>query len=227
MRHAQLDTAPTAREDDAVITVSWRVWLPALLFAQLLLVEYLVSGSWRGAYSYRDNFISQLGVRFCADGACNTSYWLLNVSIGLVGAGLAIVAHTLWRNARTHSAAVLFAVAAAGAVVAGACPEDRSWAVHAAGADLFFIFAPIGVLTFASSCRDRLGVSRFFMTATAALAVACLIVYLQGKQSWIGPGVLERGTVYAALAGLLVVVWVSRDLASPERQGAHALWRLR
>jgi hypothetical protein len=227
VRHARLDTAPAEPEDDADITIGWRVWLPAILFTQLVVVEYLVGGSWRGAYSYRENFISQLGVRYCADGSCNTSYPLLNASLLLVGVGLAVLAHTLWRGAQTRGAAVLFAWAAIGTVVAGVCPEDRIWAIHSAGADLFFIFAPVGVLTFAVYCWERLGASRYAMAVTSVAAVASLIVFLQGGQTWIEPGVVERGIVYPALAGLLVTVWATRDLAARGRHGAHAIWRHR
>jgi hypothetical membrane protein len=227
VKHARLDAPPARTDEDAGPTLSWRLWLPVLLWLQLPLVEYLVSGSWRGQYSYRTNYISQLGVQQCSEGACNSAYWLLNVSLVLVGVGGAILVQTLWRAAHTRAPAVLFALASVGVIVAGACPENVIRSVHSGGAEMFFIFAPAGVLVMAVHSWQWMGLIRYPMAIVSALGIASLIVYLQGEQSWISPGVLERVLAYATLAGLVLALWSVRELAGFDRLPTHGAGRRR
>lgn len=227
MKHARLEAPPAPRDEDAGPSVNWRVWLPVVLWVQLPLVEYLVSGSWRGQYSYRTNYISQLGVQQCSEGTCNSSYWLLNVSLVLVGLGVAIFVQTLWRSPHTRAAAVLFALAAVGVIVAGACPENVIRSVHNGGAQAFFFFAPAGVLVMAVHSWYRVGAIRYPMTIVSAIGIASLLVYLQGEQPWIGPGVLERILAYATLIGLVLALWSVRELTELDRPFTYAARRRR
>ena len=146
----------TGGKPRTILLMTWRVWLPTLLWCQFFLAEYLVSGSWRGAYSYRDDQISELGVKHCVNGGCNTSYWLMDISFVLVGMGLLFWAHPLWKAVETRSQAALFLAAGLGAVVGGAFPENNNWLIHSLGADVFCIFAPIGALFLCARCWHRL-----------------------------------------------------------------------
>ena len=201
--------------------MTWRVWLPTLLWCQFFLAEYLVSGSWRGAYSYRDDQISELGVKHCVNGGCNTSYWLMDISFVLVGMGLLFWAHPLWKAVETRSQAALFLAAGLGAVVGGAFPENNNWLIHYLGADVFCIFAPIGALFLCARCWHRLGTSRYAMLVLSIVSIACFIAYIQGGKSWISIGVLERAIVYPAVVAMLVALWSLGDRVSVGRRARH------
>jgi hypothetical membrane protein len=199
----------------------WLAWVSTVLWCQLFLVEYLVSGSWRGQYSYRNNYISELGVMYCAGDSCSVSFPLLNLSMVLVGIGTALWGVVLWRNPQTRNCAVLLLVASVGAVISGAIPTNINWPWHSGGADAFFMFAPTAVLSLCVFDWRTLGPGRYVMLALSGVSVACLLVYLQGVKPSFGIGILERGIVYSALLAMVIGVWITAHRGTPAARHRH------
>jgi hypothetical membrane protein len=191
---------------------------------QYFLCEFLVAGSWRGNYSYRDNFISDLGVPYCGlhgTEPCSTSSVLMTLSFITFGAAFLVAAG--WAHpALTPPVDAFFLTAAGiGAVVVGLVPSNANWPVHSLAASLFLIFGSCSALTIGfSSARISgtiSGTTRWNKVSVlaAALGFAGLIGYFSYANSWylgLGPGGIERVSAYSALLGFVcTMVLVNQD----------------
>lgn len=187
------------------------IWMGAAV--QVLIVEFLVAGSWRGNYSYSYNFISDLGVPFCGpQGAdpCSSTAVLLNGSFLVVAAAYISMA-ILWRHRlRPYPLASAFAVVAgAGIAIVGLVPSNSIWALHSLGATLFFVFGSLFTLL-CCTAGVRAGI-RGAGIAGQVIAVVGLAGFFSYTYSWdlgLGTGGIERVAAYGALLGFVLTVYV-------------------
>jgi hypothetical membrane protein len=201
-------------------------YLPVILAVsalQFFLCEFLVAGSWRGAYSYTQNFISDLGVPYCGphgNTPCSTSSVLLTVSFIVVGGSLLVAA--LWIRAAASTppvASVFMGIAGIGAVIVGVVHSNANWPLHSLGASLLLIFGSCAALTVGLSGSLLRG--NLVSLLTAPLGFLGLVGYFCYVNNWhlgLGPGGIERVSAYAVIAGFVAAVsLVSQSRRAPRR----------
>jgi len=203
-------------------------YMPVILVLgalQFFVCEFLVAGSWRGDYSYSQNFISDLGVPYCgnADRPCSTSSVLLTIS--LVVLGVALVAAAVWVRlaAPTPPVGSMFlAVAGVGSGIAGVAHSNTNWPLHSLGATLFMIFGSCAVLTVGlSGCVLRRNVVSMLTAPLGLLGLIGYFCYVNNWQLGLGPGGIERVSAYSVIIGFVcAVAMVSRSRRTLDRQAA-------
>ncbi|MGV8873804.1 MAG: hypothetical protein ACOH2Q_14835 [Rhodococcus sp. (in: high G+C Gram-positive bacteria)] len=179
-----------------------------LSVVQFVLVEYIVSATWRGLYSYRNNYISELGIPFCGPTGswpCSQLYILLNVSIALFGVAIAAMAGSWYIVRRIDGrAASFFLVAGAGAVTAGVINQGVNYQIHSFGATAFFVFGNFGLVIAGGHLSLRRGI-RVVVTALGSIGLAGYFAYMAGQEFGFGIGSMERVATYALLVGVVVL----------------------
>ncbi|QBJ97636.1 DUF998 domain-containing protein [Rhodococcus sp. ABRD24] len=204
---------------------------PWLLVAsvQFFVCEFLVAGTWRGRYSYRENYVSDLMVPFCGpDGSdpCSRTAVVFRASVVLVGLAF-LVAAWAWRGigAIGSAGAAYLSVAGLGAVVTGVARPDTSWIVHSVGATLFFLFGSLACVTIALSARDV--VSGALSSAVPSISgwigatLVCGVVgaasyfcYSYGWDGGLGIGGMERLGGYATVLGFVGCMQIVRCIGA-------------
>ncbi|MFY2788779.1 DUF998 domain-containing protein [Rhodococcus sp. KRD162] len=179
-----------------------------LSVVQFLLVEYIVSATWRGLYSYRNNYISELGIPFCGpagDWPCSRLYVLLNASMVLFGLAIAAMAASWYVVRRIDGrAASFFLVAGAGAITAGVINQGIDYPIHSFGATAFFVFGNFGLVVAGGHRSLRSGI-RVVVTALGAVGLVGYFAYMSGHEFGLGIGSMERIATYALLLGVVVL----------------------
>ncbi len=183
---------------------------------QLLVVEFIVSATWRGLYSYRTNFVSELGVAFCGptgNWPCSKLYPLMNISIALVGVAL-IVAATAWLviGVLDVRGGVLLYVAGLGAVMAGMFNQGLNYDVHSFGATLLFVVGSLGLIV-AGGHRSLRRTISITVTALGGVGLTASLLFIGGHSFGIGIGGIERVVVYSILIGIVVLAVAHRSTA--------------
>lgn len=199
-------TKPTARPRSGFVAHVAR-WA-GLSVVQFVLVEYIVAATWRGLYSYRNNYISELGIPFCGptgNWPCSHLYVLLNASMVLFGVAIAAVGGSWYLGNRIDGrAASFFVVAGAGAITAGVVNQGVNYPIHSFGATVFFIFGNFG-LVIAGGHRSLRRTIRIVVTALGAVGLAGYFAYMGGHEFGLGIGSMERIATYALLLGIVVL----------------------
>lgn len=200
--------------------------LPTILVAaalQFFVCEFLVAGSWRGQYSYTQNFISDLGVPFCGphgDLPCSTSSVLINASLLVVAAALFVAARWIVRTASTPVVGPVFlSLAATGALIVALVHSNVNWPLHSLGANLFLIFGGCALLTFGlSDAVHRRTTASVLTAAFGALALAGYFCYDNSWQFGLGPGGIERVSAYSVILGFTsLIALMSASRGRPAR----------
>ncbi len=105
---------------------------------QYFATEAIAATGYRGGYSFRRNFISDLGAVRCADGAgCSPLHALMNASFLLQGVlilGGAILVWPLFPRGMARLGLGLVAASGLGVAVVGLAPEDAAPGWHYLGA---------------------------------------------------------------------------------------------
>ncbi len=124
-------------------------WLWVWCF-QFFVMEQVVRWGWRAPYSFRRNYVSDLGAQFCVPGLCSPWHGWMNASFVLEGALIALGAMRLWGRLAEGRvgklAMVLLVLCGAGLVAVGFVPEDVDVPIHARAAVLYFLGGGFGVL---------------------------------------------------------------------------------
>ena len=183
---------------------------------QLLVVEYVVSATWRGLYSYRRNFVSELGVQFCGptgNWPCSALYPAMNVSIALFGLAL-IVAALCWLVTGCLDArgGVLLIVAGIGGVVAGVVSQSANYEIHSFGATVMFVVGSLGMMV-AGGHRTLPRTIRIAVTTLGGLGLAAGLFYISGHEFGLGSGTIERVVVYSILVATVLLAVSHRATA--------------
>lgn len=116
---------------------------------QFFLAEAAAALRWPGHYSYRKNYISDLGAAACAH-VCSPWHALMNASFGLQGgliaAGALLLPRRLSPGVAGTLARVALVFAALGVATVGIAPEDRNMNVHLMGARTHFLLGTLAML---------------------------------------------------------------------------------
>ncbi len=186
--------------------------------AQFFVMEQVVRSGWRIPYSFRTNYVSDLGAQFCVPGLCSPWHAWMNASFLLEGALMVLGAVRLWgrlgygRVGKTGL--VLVAVSGLGLMGVAFVPEDVSIVVHARAAVAYFLGGGFGVVLVGLGLMwaRRPGVGGVSVVVGLAVVIATVSV---GQMSKLAEhpevGAVERVAVYG-LTGWLVGmgVWLLR-----------------
>ena len=132
------------------------LWVGCL---QFFLAEALAAGGFVNSYSYRGNFISDLGALSCA-GSCSPLHALMNASFVLQGVLIVSGAIVVWplfpRGALSRLALSLVAASGLGVAIVGLAPEDAmpGWHYFGAAENLLFCNAGAALLGMALLRED-------------------------------------------------------------------------
>jgi hypothetical membrane protein len=173
------------------------LWVACL---QYFAAEAIAAAGFRGGYSFRRNFISDLGTVRCGDGAgCSPLHPLMNASFLLQGllifAG-AVVVWPLFPKGLARLALGLIAASGVGVAVVGLAPEDAAPGWHYLGAAENLLLSNAGAaLIGAALLREKRAVGLlslgFGLLGLAGLAALAVRVDLG-----LGAGVVERIAAY-------------------------------
>lgn len=183
---------------------------------QLVVLEFVVSATWRGLYSYRTNFVSELGVAFCGPAGnwpCSKLYVLMNFSIALFNAAL-VVAALAWMitGVLDVRGGVLLSVAGLGGIVAGTVNQGLNYQIHSFGAMVVLIVGSLGIIV-AGGHRTLDRASKITVTALGGIALAAALFFISGHHFGIGIGAVERIAVYSILVATVVLAFAHRNTA--------------
>ncbi len=211
------------------------VLLTAAVLAYLV-VEALVAAAWPApGYSYRDNYVSDLGVPTCAQQTnrwvCSPLFHTMNLTFFAVGAatlvGLLVLAATLTGVRRWVT--VVFAIVNGGGIILvgiapGSFAEDITndpvqMLVHSLGALLAIAGTALHALIQGLWwIRSRPVIATVSLAFGALTPILLLGATLSGSSDLgLGRGTFERVGVYAAFAWLLVVAVALVTPVSPQR----------
>jgi hypothetical membrane protein len=174
------------------------LWVGCL---QFFVAEAIASAGFVGSYSFRRNYISDLGAVGCS-GGCSPLRALMNASFVLQGVLIFVGAAVVWplfpRGALSRFALGLVAASGLGVVLVGLAPEDSAPGWHYLGAAENLLFCNAGAaLLGVALLRDRraprvgllsLGFGLIGLAGLAGLAV--------GDDFGLGAGGVERITAY-------------------------------
>ena len=179
-----------------------------LLCSQFFVAEAVTAAGFRGGYSYRFGYISDLGAKFCLD-VCSARHALMNGSFALqgalIGAGLSLGALTIGSGRVEQAGKLALAVCALGVFVVGAAPEDFAPGWHYAGAAANLVGCNLAALLIglgrgaAGAPARRLGV-----VAGGVGLAACVALGL-GVDGGLGVGTIERLASYPFLLWLIAL----------------------
>jgi hypothetical membrane protein len=205
------------------------LWIGCL---QYFLAEFTAVLAWPGSYSFRENYISDLGAAVChasgdaliAAPVCSPLHALMNASFVLQGilivGGVSLTfplfpAGRLWRFAL-----YLIAASGAGVFVVGLASEDAWPTPHFIGAVENFICCNLGMAALGvamlrwNSAARSIGVITFCAGALGIFGFACLAA---GFYFGLGVGGMERVAAYPFpiwLVGMGVLILVRRRVVA-------------
>ena len=177
-------------------------WIGCL---QFFVLEALSTVGFAGRYSYRTNYISDLGAIHCGQ-VCSHWHALMNTSFVLQGiciaGGALLLPRRIAGNLSGLAARLFLLIAACGVLLVGLTPEDTNRRMHIHGALLNFVGSSLGLLLLGIAFL-RLG-SAFKRVAGIALAAGAVSLigdlffvfpspYLNAV---VGAGLLERIAAY-------------------------------
>lgn len=198
------------------------LWVGCL---QFFAAEAITAFGWRGVYSFRQNYISDLGAVNCeAVGDCSPWHGLMNGSFALQAAlilvGAALTRPLFPRGRLTAIALALVAASSFGVFVVGLAPEDVSPSWHYLGAAENLLFCNAGAALMGAallSRAPRVGAAGLIAGGGGLAGLAC---FAAGSYFGLGAGGMERVAAYpfvfwiAAMGG-----WLYSARRSPDPRG--------
>jgi hypothetical membrane protein len=176
------------------------LWVGCL---QFFVAEAIAAAGFSGAYSFRRNYISDLGAVSCAGKGCSQLHALMNASFVLQGVLIVTGAAVVWplfpRGALSRLALGLIAASGLGVAIVGLAPEDSTpdWHYLGAAENLLFCNAGAALLGVALLHEGRapravgllsLGFGLIGLAGLGALGV--------GHDFGLGAGGVERFAAY-------------------------------
>lgn len=194
-------------------------WISTSLF---FVCEFLTIWSWRGNYSRRNQFVSELGVRVCDSraGVCSW-YWLMNISFVTTALGVTVGTLLWWKSRVVSPTEGSFLLASAcGLILIAMSPLDRGSILHGIGANMYFVLANTAVIMIATSSRAlrRPTPAKWVALAAGVLGLSAYFIHTVGSLGALGLGTIQRFTVYSSLIGLISLATVLRTEPATRRE---------
>ncbi len=128
-----------------------------ILSLQYLVVQVIVAAAWTTPFSYKDNYISDLGNTACGlyDGlyVCSPLHSLMNGSFALFGVTMALGALLIYtefkRTTWSLIGFVMMSLAGFGSILVGLFPENTISELHQIGAFLGLVVGNLSILVLA------------------------------------------------------------------------------
>ena len=192
-------------------------WLWVWCF-QFFVMEQVVRMGWRIPYSFRQNYVSDLGAAFCVPGLCSPWHAWMNASFMLEGVLIGLGAIRLWRqlgwSAVGKAGLMLLVVCGAGLVAVGFVPEDVDIPVHTRAAVAYFLGGGLGVLLLGvEMVRQRARQVGWVSVVVGLVVIAATVAVGQMSKAPVHAevGAVERVAVYGLTGWFVGVgVWVLR-----------------
>lgn len=200
---------------DASVWARLGYWA-AVSMVQVLVVEFVVSATWRGLYSYRTNFISELGVAFCGptgNWPCSKLYVLMNASITVLGVSMVLAAFAwMATGVLDPRGGVLLTIAGGGAGVAGVFNQGLNYPIHSFGATLLFVVGSLALVVAGGHHTLRRPI-RITVTTLGTVGMSAALFFIGGHHFGLGIGAIERISVYSIIIGCIVLAVAHRSTA--------------
>ncbi len=177
------------------------LWIASL---QYYVAQILVATAWPQPYSWKNNYISDLGNTVCGtfEGVytCSPLYVLMNLSFVLFGLtiifGALLLKVQLAKNKGSHIAYMLMILSGIGTVMVGVFPENSISLLHIAGAFLALVIGNISVVLIGMFSH---GVHRSIRAYSVLSGVVCWIafgLFYTENYLGLGRGGMERVVSY-------------------------------
>jgi hypothetical membrane protein len=174
--------------------------------AQFFAAEAIAASRYPGAYSYRFDFISDLGAATCAK-HCSPLHTLMNASFLLQGVliatGLVLIRPRLGADGASRIGALCLFVCAVGVFVVGAAPEDVAPAWHYAGAAANLAGCNLAALAIGLGRDAAASPVRRAGVLLGGLGLIACLAFLTQIPDRIGVGLVERLAAYPFLFWLI------------------------
>jgi hypothetical membrane protein len=180
-----------------------------ILCSQFFVCEQVARIGWNIPYSFRHNYISDLGATVCGPLVCSPWHALMNASFALQGLLIASGALVIWKHLRGAGRAGLGLLVASGVgvLVVGFVPENGDVQVHGAFAALHFLGGGLGILFLGLWMR---GVAGWASAAVGLVIIAATVLLGQRTAPLLlhlGTGLVERVAAYG-IAGWMVAAGI-------------------
>jgi hypothetical membrane protein len=173
-----------------------------ILCLQYFVAEAVAISGWRGPYSLRFDYISDLGAVGCSPARCSPLHAVMNGAFLLQGVLIACGTALLWplfaRGGLAALAMGLVGASGVGVFLVGLAPEDFWPSVHYFGAAENFLCCNLGMAAMGGSWM-RGGATRAFGAVSLVLGLVGLTgIALLGAGQYLGLGVgsVERIVAY-------------------------------
>ena len=170
---------------------------------QYFVAEALAISGWRGVYSFRFNYISDLGAVGCSAASCSPLHDLMNGSFLLQGAlilgGTALLWRSLAKGTLSGIAMLLIGASGIGVFLVGLAPEDVRPPIHYFGAAENFLCCHLGTATMGVSLLGGGGGARLagaVSLVVGLVGLAGLVLLAAGEYLGLGVGIVERVVAY-------------------------------
>ncbi len=174
-----------------------RFWGAALWMAclQFFMGEAIAALAWRGAYSYRLNFISDLGAA-----GSSPLHAVMNASFVLQGVLIVGGAVLLWPfisgGAMVRIALGLIAASGFGVLLVGLAPEDAFPRLHYLGASEILLFCNGGAALLGVGLMRATPAAGLLSLSAGLLGLAGVAALVGGADFGLGAGGVERVAAY-------------------------------
>lgn len=191
---------------------------------QYFLAEALVAQGYRGPYSLRLNYISDLAAMACTS-VCSPLHPVMNAAFLLQGAlilGGAVAAWRLGPPGLWRVSCALMAASAPGVVLVGLVPEDAGSPLHVIGAAENLLTSSLAMGLMALSLRRVAPLRAAIGGVGAVVALAALAALGARADFGLGIGVVERIAAYPTPLWLAATgLWLWRKGWRPRMDSNH------
>lgn len=157
-----------------------------VLTIHYFIAQFVTAVACRTEYNWTVDLVSDLGVTVCRSGyedaVCSPLYPFFNVSVIAVGVAMALGALLLYFQLRSDRASLVgfscLVAAGVGTTLLGVFPSDTVELLHHVGTGLAFLGSTTGIVLLGFALRAEPFPVRCFTVASAAVAIAGLILLL-------------------------------------------------
>ncbi|UXA20214.1 hypothetical protein [Mycobacterium sp. SMC-4] len=187
--------------------------------------EWVVSASWRGFYSYREDPVGPLGVAFCGpqgNWPCSDLYRVTNVALVATGLAVAFVAVSLVvQRVIDRGPAAALAVGGVAFAGAGVVTQHLSYAWNSTLLAVFMTLGALNAIFVALSSSTQLTGERRLVAALAGTVAFIGYFMFIGVHDAFGHGGAQRMAIYGVLVTVIALGTAGLRTATPALVGSR------